>query len=602
SADPVSPTDVRASAIRSLQELLGALARHGPVVMAIDDLHWADVDSLRALEDLLHGPAAPRVLLIVLARTGTLPPHVSGTSVTVELGPLLAEDANELAYQLLAERADPQPRLNDGAPTPKWLADEAGRHPLFMEAMLRHGLSSGDAEVRLEEALAARVTTLSAEARGLIEAVSIATHPLSAAAVAWATGLAADRLFRLVRDLQVDRLVLSRRDGDALSIEPYHDQIRRAVIGGMEPQRQRACHRSIAETLERLAPEASEPLVVHWRAAGEAGRAGAHAIRAGHHARRVLAFDRAATYYQTALDLSPNAGSQGDLHRWHAEALAGAGRPIESAAAYHAAASGAAGDERTELARCAAEQLLRGGEITRGLSVMDGILSGLGMARPLTLRAAIGMMIQQQLMAPIDWLIRRLVPLGERRARRLARQADACWTTALGLAGLDPVAAAVFQRRHLRISRRLGDTVRVALALCMHAPPAAFAGGAAARAYRILAKVRTLMRDRQDPLVEGYESLASGVTAFLRGHFEQALVGTEQAIASFRRHPGPVTWELANAERFALDCLWHTGRLRTLRERAWGAWREAGRRGDRYMAVMIENIVLPIVHLADDDV
>ena len=590
-----NPTDARADAFRSLQELLTALARWGPVVLAIDDLHWADVDSVSAIEDLLHGAAPPNLMLVMAARTGTRPPRVPAPTLTIELGPLLADEANELARRLLAER----PGASGAALT--WLAEEGGRHPLFMEAMLRHGLAPGGGGARLEDALAARVTTLSSEARALIELVSIAAHPLSAAALIWATGFDTDPLFRLVRDLQADRLVLSRREGDALSIEPYHDQVRRAVIGCMAQDRQRACHRSVAETLEKLAPGASDPLVVHWRAAGEIPRARGHAIRAGHHARRVLAFDRAATCYQTALDLSPRANEETALHRWHAEALAYAGRPIESAAAYRAAEASAVGDDRTELARCAAEQLLRGGEIVEGLAVTDGILSSLGMSRPRTLTSAVRMLLLERLREAIDWFARKLVPLGARRARTLARKADACWMTALGLAGIDPISAAVFQSRYVRISRRLGDPLRIALGLCMRAPEGAFAGEPATRARRTLAKVREIMRGRQDPLVEGYQALAAGVVAFLLGRFEQALGDNERSITSFRRHPGPVTWELANAERFALDCLWHTGRIRKLRERAWSAWREAGRRGDRYLAMQIETTVLPVVHLADDD-
>src|SRR6185369_1651396 len=118
-------------------------------------------------------------------------------------------------------------------------------------------------------------------------------------------------------------------------------------------------------------------------------------------------------------------------------------------------------------------------------------------------------------------------------------------------------------------------------------------------AHRILRKVRELMGDRRDALVEGYHALASGIVAFLLGQFEEALRHTDRSMVSFRAHPGPTGWELGNAERFALDCLWHTGRIRTLRERTWSAWREATRRGDRFLIAQIETTVLPVVHLAD---
>ena len=144
------------AAFRALQRLLGMLARRGPVVLAIDDLHWADVDSLRALEDLMHGPHTPPILLLLLARSETAAPRLSGTLVPIDLGPLPADEAQELARQLARERDDQRPA------TLSWLAEESGRRPLFMEAIFQHGADGGGGPVRLEDALAARVATLSA--------------------------------------------------------------------------------------------------------------------------------------------------------------------------------------------------------------------------------------------------------------------------------------------------------------------------------------------------------------------------------------------------------------------------------------------------------
>jgi hypothetical protein len=80
---PVHPTDERSAAFRALQRLLGALARRGPIVLAIDDLHWADVDSLRALEDVMHSAHPPPILLLLLARSETAIPRLPArTSVS----------------------------------------------------------------------------------------------------------------------------------------------------------------------------------------------------------------------------------------------------------------------------------------------------------------------------------------------------------------------------------------------------------------------------------------------------------------------------------------------------------------------------------------
>jgi hypothetical protein len=595
-AEPNRPTEARDDAFRTLRELLANLAQVRPVILAIDDLHWADADSLTAIEDVLQGLLPSNLFVILVARAGTNAPRVSTKLTVIELGALAEDEARELADCL--QKETPGARAAD----PGRLMEGAGRHPLFMEAMVRHSIAVGDTNVRLEDALVARLTDISPGARALTELVSIAAQPLSPVALAQASGLLAEPLFTLVRELQDNRLILTRGGETRPSVEPYHDQVRRAVVGCMSPDQQLGCHRRVAEALEVVTPDASEALAVHWRAAGEKVRARLHAIRAGHHARQVLAFDRAASFYQSALELASAADEQtGELHRWHAEALAHAGRTTESADAYRSAAGFASAHDQLDLLRCAAEQQLRAGHFDEGLSAMDGILRSLGMRRSQSMVSTALVLLQERLLEFAASILQRTLPLTRRRARELERRADACWTMALGLASLDPLASAVFQSRYLRISRRLGDRARLALGLCMRAPQGAFQGPPARRAFRILKRVEKITSGRTEPLIQGYQALAEAIIAFLVGRFDEALTQSERSLSLFLAHPGAATWEMATAEKYILDALWHTGQLTKLKERAWTAWREATRRGDRYLVLQIETALLPILHLIDDD-
>jgi predicted ATPase len=65
---------------------LAGLARKSTLVVAIDDLQWADSDSLGALEDLFRGSLFKNVVLILAARPNAEVPKLSGRRVVLELG------------------------------------------------------------------------------------------------------------------------------------------------------------------------------------------------------------------------------------------------------------------------------------------------------------------------------------------------------------------------------------------------------------------------------------------------------------------------------------------------------------------------------------
>ena len=174
----------------------------GPLVLAIDDLHWADVDSLAVLEYLLHGHLPRNVLLILLGRSGTRRQSYPARSCS---------RASARCNRKRPENwpAVFSPKGRERPFDPAWLAEEAGRHPLFMEAMLRHwcpAAGGGRSGWRMRSLPA---KALPARARAVLEVISIASQPLSLATIARATGLFAEPLFKLVRDLQTELLSAS---------------------------------------------------------------------------------------------------------------------------------------------------------------------------------------------------------------------------------------------------------------------------------------------------------------------------------------------------------------------------------------------------------
>ena len=80
---------------RALRDLLERLAAARPLVVCLDDVHWADPASLDVLAALAHRAPSGPVLLAVAARAGQLPPALAG-GPRLRLGPLNEAEAREL--------------------------------------------------------------------------------------------------------------------------------------------------------------------------------------------------------------------------------------------------------------------------------------------------------------------------------------------------------------------------------------------------------------------------------------------------------------------------------------------------------------------------
>ncbi len=131
---PAGLQDERYRTHRALRALLEALAKTRPVVLTLDDLHWADDSSLEAVAHLLrHPPKAPLVLALAF-RPAPVRPLLSGALHTAE------RDGTVTERPLAAlSREESEALLGEGMPGPVRSAifDEGGGNPFFLEQLAR---------------------------------------------------------------------------------------------------------------------------------------------------------------------------------------------------------------------------------------------------------------------------------------------------------------------------------------------------------------------------------------------------------------------------------------------------------------------------------
>ncbi|WP_433277151.1 AAA family ATPase [Pseudonocardia xinjiangensis] len=284
----------RRLAVRSLLERLAA---GRPVVLALDDVQWADAASAELLVDLLR--AAPRAAVQLVLAHRRFPARerlaraldrgvVSGLVERVELGPL----DDDAAAQLVSGAA----RSRRAA-----LVRECGGNPFHLLQMARHGagVPRPVAELVLEE-----VEQLDPTARRLLEGAAVAGDPFDLEPAVAASGVASVSPWRHRTADVLDVLVeanLVHPAGLPGAFRFRHPLVRRVVREHTGPGWTARAHGRIAAVLER---------------------SGAPPSACAHHVAQAAAVgDRAAATLlaRAAADVAPRA--PGTAARWYADAL-----------------------------------------------------------------------------------------------------------------------------------------------------------------------------------------------------------------------------------------------------------------------------------------
>ncbi len=231
--------DPRALAFSALADVLAATAARRPVVLLLDDVHWADADSLALLGELTAGADAPPCLVVATARAAADGAIAARGAIHVPLEMIHLGGLNRVEAEALVRAAAP------GADAAR-VAGDAGGHPMFLTELARHSGGSGPHRLRLDDALWQRISELDGEARAVLEVVALGAGALPLAVVPAAAGLAPEVVSGALTALRNARLVRSF----ASLVEPYHDRVRETIVAHLATGRRLAIHHALAVGLE----------------------------------------------------------------------------------------------------------------------------------------------------------------------------------------------------------------------------------------------------------------------------------------------------------------------------------------------------------------
>jgi ABC-type oligopeptide transport system substrate-binding subunit/class 3 adenylate cyclase len=327
----LSPEALQYRTFEVVQQWLQQLAADGPVVLALEDVHWGDPTSLQLVERLLPLTEEDAVLLLLTMRPD--PDHPSWSikelaarqfphrTRELALGALTGDAEAELLQSLVGR--DTLPRKLETR-----ILAEAEGNPFFLEELVGSLVDSGalqradggwrfdhetsvEVPATVEKVILARVDRLTPECRDVLTAASVLGRHFGLPLLSGVTR-DGDELRDSLRELQRLDLLRESRRWPQPEFRFKHVLIQETVYRTVVGSERRALHREAAEWLEQRRDEGGDEvlglLAQHWLAAKDEAKAIDYLTRAGDKARQDYALDEAIEYYEDLLPLLERRG------------------------------------------------------------------------------------------------------------------------------------------------------------------------------------------------------------------------------------------------------------------------------------------------------
>ncbi len=372
-----------------------------PIVIAVDNAHWADQAGIRALMQL---QARPRFNgLIVLANNSPDPllnflrfdedtideEAVAPASISIPLGPLDKETCSSL---LTAWTKDAGVKITDLAI--ERLTRFSGGNP-FLLRELSHAFIHNCRYTPDEDAVSKigdsdthsvvrrRFASLPRNAELALEFMAVADHPLGFHQLQMLTRIIPQDLLRSLSLLRTQGWIRTRPGSADPDVEITHERFRRVIVQGILPDRLHRRHSRIARILSNESPPPWARIANHYWLANRFPEAAACYVEAARGAYATGAVEEALFFLKrTSHETVVRSPAEQDVvDRLHADCLSSMGNSQAAAQLYEKVSTHSTGQDRLLFRSLAGEQWIRAGQPEIGIGLILDALESLGISK-----------------------------------------------------------------------------------------------------------------------------------------------------------------------------------------------------------------------------
>jgi tetratricopeptide (TPR) repeat protein len=268
-------------------QLLRHASSSAPLVVVLDDLHWADRSSIDLLRFLAHRPDAGALMLVGAYRPDKLEAGIAATltdlATSAELVPLRGLSAGEVADLVRAvigapvqDHAFQDHVVQDHVVQDHWarlVHERSGGHPFYARELCRLLATTGsatDVPAAVRAVIGRRLSHLSRGCATLLDGAAVAGSTLQHDVLAEVTGNDTTQIATLTSEATAAGILITPGDQDSTAAF-VHDLYREAIYAALGPARRLDLHHRVATALlrrhKRGSPVFAAELAYHFTAA-----------------------------------------------------------------------------------------------------------------------------------------------------------------------------------------------------------------------------------------------------------------------------------------------------------------------------------------------